>query len=223
VLHHLSRVLRLKVGDRLECFDGQGGCYVGVVRQHTRDRLTLTIEQRVEEPPGPLQITLAFAVIRPERIEWIIEKATELGVSRLVPFITSRTRMQRSPHGHAHRLTRWRRIVTEATRQCGRSFVPSIEVPQPFEQLMKEPLEQPTLLLTLAAEHRRGLEQCLRELQGMTSVTIMIGPEGDFSPEEIALATQRGAQLITIGQKPLRAETAAIVALTILQHAVGVL
>ena len=215
-LHHLLHVLRLSVGDRLECFDGQGRIYAGSVIRRARRELTVTIDRTTEESPAPVAITLAQALIKPERFEWAIQKATELGVARLMPMMTSRTAV-RPRAERAQRLARWQRIAEEASSQCGRATVPIIEEPQAFERILEQLRGRPAILFTLL--EGSPLEEHLLDLKGACEAAILIGPEGDFSPEEVALATQRGIRTARLGGLVLRSETAAIATLAILQHA----
>ena len=221
-VHHLVDVLRVGVGDRLECFDGQGRNYAGRIIRSARQAVTLAIDERTEEPTPRLAITLAQALIRPEPFEWVIEKATELGVTQILPTMTSRSRV-RWPRDHAPaRMKRWRRIAESAAAQCGRCLLPSIAEPRPFEDVLKTVGSRYALLPTLVepgtplGDHRGRLEQ-VRE------VMVLIGPEGDFTAEEVALAKRHGAHPVTLGRATLRSETAAIATLALLQHLAGVL
>ena len=110
-LHHVRDVLRLRAGDRLECFDGQGRSYAGTIVGSSRNSLNVAVDREAVEPQDRLQVTLAQALIKPERFEWCLQKATELGVARILPMVTSRTTV-RLPAAHAGgRLARWRRII----------------------------------------------------------------------------------------------------------------
>ena len=222
-LHHLLNVLRVQLGDRLDCFDGQGHRYIGTVRQRAHHHLLLTIDRQDDEPAGLLRITLAQALIQPQRFEWLIQKATELGVDRIVPVLTSRTRVQRFVHGGSpQRLGRWKRIVEQAARQCGRATLPCLEAPQPFEPLVRALGGKPAVLLTLT-EAGILLGEYLQTLGGAASLTMLIGPEGDFSPDEVRLAATHGVRVARLGGTTLRSETAGLVAIALVQHAVGVL
>ena len=212
-LHHLLHVLRVSVGDRLECFDGHGRIYTGSVIRRARRELTLTIDRTIEESPAPVAITLAQALIKPERFEWAIQKATELGIARLVPMVTSRTAVRL----RAQRLARWQRIAEEASSQCGRATVPIIEEPQTFARVLERRRGCLAILFTLL--DGSPLEEHLPDLKGACEAAILIGPEGDFSPEEVALAKQHGIRTARLGRLVLRSETAAIATLAILQHA----
>src|SRR3989338_8058444 len=125
-VHHLARVLRVKPGEIIECFDGQGGTYRGQVTHADATRLTVTVDQRREEPVPRVRVTLAQSLIPPAQFEWVLQKATELGAARIIPLIPSRTTIRPSSPAIAtggpgrHRMARWQRIVAEAATQSGR-------------------------------------------------------------------------------------------------------
>ena len=221
-LHHLLNVLRVGVGERLECFDGQGRSYAGRILRAGRQAATIAIDERMEEPPPRLAITLGQALIKPEQFEWVIQKATELGVTQILPTLTSRTRVRLPRSAGAARMTRWRRIAEAAAAQCGRSVVPLIAEPQGFEDVLQAVGSRYTLLPTLA-EQGTPLEDHGSRLQRAREAAVLIGPEGDFSAEEVALAKRHGAHPVTLGRATLKSETAAIATLAILQHVVGAL
>ena len=219
-LHHLRHVLRLGAADRLECFDGRGHSYVGSIVRGDRRQLTVSVDQRTEEPTPRLSITLAQALIRPERFEWLLEKATELGVVRVIPMMTDRTTARVVGDRGRARQARWQRIIASAASQCGRAKLPLLEAPQPFQRLVERFSGRPALLPTLTAEGE-SLAEGFRELREAAEAIVLIGPEGDFSPAEVALATRHGARPVGLGRHTLRSETAAIAILAVLQHAAG--
>lgn len=221
-VHHLVRVLRIKPGDELECFDGRGWTYRGRVTHVGAHQLTVSIDHRNQEPAPRFRLTLAQSLIQPARFEWVLQKATELGVAQITPVVTSRTTVRPSSRGAAHRMERWRRIVTEAAAQCGRATLPVVEEPQRFEEVLKTLGGRYVLVPTLAASGA-PLEDHLKRLAGVSDVIILIGPEGDFTPEEVSLAQRAGAHPASLGKTVLRSETAAMTTLAILQHTLGML
>ena len=222
-LHHLLHVLRVRVGDALECFDGQGRNYAGqVIRRRPRE-LVVKINAYATEPRRLLQVILAQSLIKLDRFEWLVQKATELGVDRIVPLVTARTIVRPSAGSSERRLERWRRIIRESAMQCGRRRLPVIEPPQPFEcALAGEPEGRCTIMPTLVGKPV-PLAEGLSGVRGAASAMLLIGPEGDFTPEEAAQAARRGAVLVSLGPLTLRSETAALAALAVLQHTVGAL
>lgn len=221
-LHHLVHVLRIVVGDRLECVDGSGRLYAGTVTSRSRQAVAVSVDTHRHPLSSLPHVTLAQALIKPERFEWAIQKATELGVARIIPLVTSRSAARYGSGRGSARMERWRRIVESAVEQCGRTTVPDLEEPRQFRELVARLKDRVALLPTLAVEGKT-LAECLPSLRRATEVTILIGPEGDFTDEEAALAIECGIQPVRLGPLTLRAETAAVVALTLIQHAVGVL
>lgn len=219
-LHHLVNVLRVQVGDRLECFDGAGNEYAGPILRCSRDSLVMTIRERATEMPQPLAVTLGQSLIQPERFEWVIQKTTELGVDRIIPLLTQRTTVRRlSREQAARKLTRWQRIAAEAAKQCGRSWLTRIDAPQELSEVLaaSSATDIRVLMPTLVGE-ARSLRSELDSLKGLTRVLVLIGPEGDFTAEEVALAQRAGAHPVSLGRLTLRSETAAIAVLAVLQH-----
>ena len=221
-VHHLVRVLRVRTGEPLECFDGHGRVYAGRMILCTPKAVTVAIEQRREVPPPHPSIVLAQALIQAQRFEWVIQKATELGAARIIPIITSRTTVRQTHPGDGQRLLRWRRIAQEATAQCGRATLPTVEAPQRFDHVLKTLASRYVLMPTLV-ERATPLKEHVGQMGGMDEVVVLIGPEGDFSPEEVALAKGAGVRTVTLGETTLRSETAAIAILAILQHILGTL
>ena len=221
-LHHLLHVLRVRVGDALECCDGQGRSYAGQVIHRSSHQLVVKINARILKPRQALHVTLAPSLIKLDRFEWVVQKATELGVDRIVPVVTARTIVRPSLAQAERRLERWRRIIRQAAQQCGRPSVPDIEPPQPFARFIAgvnraaSRLVMPTLARTTVA-----LQEGVAGVAEAGSVIIAIGPEGDFTPEEVDSAARQGAALVSLGLLTLRSETAAIATLAIVRYASG--
>ncbi|MBI3321576.1 MAG: 16S rRNA (uracil(1498)-N(3))-methyltransferase [Candidatus Omnitrophica bacterium] len=218
-LHHLLHVLRVQVGDPLECFDGQGQGYRGSVIRRSKRALVVAIDAKICEPAPRLRVTLALSLIRPERFEWALQKATELNVERVIPMIAVRTTARVSGDRASRKLERWRRIVREAAQQCGRLRVPELQAPQPLAALLPELDQYDTVLMPTLAGQTIPLERGVEPVSGPSRVAMLIGPEGDFTEEEAKVATQHGATLLSLGRLTLRSETAAIALLAILQYA----
>ena len=217
-LHHLIRVVRVKRGDRLECFDGAGHGYRGVICHLTRQALVVQVDETFDEPSAASQILLAQALIKPERFEWALQKATELGVTEVVPLTTQRTRSQPAARDPEKKVERWRRIAAEAAKQCGRLTIPVIKSPQPLESFVETLTPSSLALMPTLSRETVPLKTVLDGPGRYSSVVTLIGPEGDFTHEEAALAERRGARLVSLGRRTLRSETAAITLLAILQY-----
>jgi 16S rRNA (uracil1498-N3)-methyltransferase len=199
--HHLLRVLRLTAGAEVSVFDGKGGSARARVEQVIGSDVELRILGPEDSRESPLSLTLAVAPPKGDRASFLIEKLTELGVSRLIPLETARGRSASS-------LDRWRRISLEACKQSGRSRALAIEGPRSVASVLEEPK-----LLLMAHPGAAPLA-----VHSATKVIALVGPEGGWSEEEIALARARGAELFGLGPRTLRTETAAIAAATLLQY-----
>ena len=220
-LHHLTRVLRLKPGDWVKGFDGQGTQYLGRIEQIASDHLVLQLTKSRRGEADPLSITLAQALIKGDRFAWVVQKATELGVERIVPLITQRTVVRPAAGESQGRQSRWLRIAKEAAAQSGRARLPRVDTPEPFESFVTSFRHADLLLLPTLAVPTVPIRQVIGRTPSPRAVTVLIGPEGDFTPEEAALAQAHGAQAVSLGRLTLRSETAALATLAILQHAVG--
>lgn len=215
--HHLCRVLRLKEGDRLYALDGQGMLYHVTLDAVSKDRAQGHVT--ASEPAGgepPVPITLAAAIPKGERWEWILQKATELGVTRILPLMTSRTVVQVDARKAADKQARWQKIVLEAAEQCERGRVPEVLPPKPFAAFVKSPPEG----LMLACLERAGhaLPQVLEAAARPEAVTVVVGPEGGFTPQEAEQMLAIGAKGISLGRRILRAETASLAVLAMLAY-----
>ncbi len=216
---YLTRVLRLAVGHEVEIFDGGGIQIDGRIAAVGARATEVALGQRRQVPLPRVFITLLQAVPRGDRMDWIVQKATELGVGRIVPALTSRSVARPAAAG---RPTRWRTIAEEAARQSGRADVPVIDAPLPLAE---------ALVLPVAPDARRlmlfeGVRDC--PLRGALTgherdVLLLVGPEGGFAPDEVTAARVAGFGPVGLGARILRVETAALVALTLVQAAVGAL
>lgn len=210
---HLREVLRLKPGDVVSVFDGEGKEFRGVVAQARRESAELELQDEIEpaRPESPLQITLAVALLKGEKFDLVVQKATELGVSSFVPLITRHADIKlRDEADAAKRVARWQRIALEAAKQSGRAVVPHVRSPTTFQAVLKNPC------LLFSEKEGQGLKQIDTD-----EVTAIIGSEGGWSDEELDQARAAGVQIVTLGGRVLRAETAAITAAALLQHRFG--
>ncbi|HEY0727827.1 MAG TPA: 16S rRNA (uracil(1498)-N(3))-methyltransferase [Pyrinomonadaceae bacterium] len=210
---HLREVLRLKPGDEVSVFDGAGKEFRARVAQARREFAELDLDEEIApaRPESPLQIELAVALLKGEKFDLVVQKATELGVTKIIPLTTKHADIKLRDESDANkRVARWQRIALEAAKQCGRGIVPEVTAPNSFKSVLKNPC----LLFSEKGGH--GLTQIDTD-----SVTAIIGSEGGWSDEEIEQARDAGAQIVTLGGRILRAETAAITAATLLQHRFG--
>jgi 16S rRNA (uracil1498-N3)-methyltransferase len=215
--NHIMRVLRLRDGDALTLFDGHGGEYAARIVGFRKDSVQVEVqEHRDVERESLLNLTLAQGISRGERMDWVMQKATELGVARIVPVITERTVVKLDERQSARKVEHWRGIVIAACEQSGRNRVPEVTAPCAFHEVLRSD-ERAGRRLLLSPVGRLNA----RELALSGSATLLVGPEGGLSPGEQDLALGAGFEQVRMGPRILRTETAAIAALTILQHDYG--
>jgi len=212
---HLREVLRLKPGDEVSVFDGEGKEFRARVAQARRDFAELQLDDEIEpaRPESPLRITLAVALLKGEKFDLVVQKATELGVTKIVPLITRYADIKlRDESDASKRVARWQRIALEAAKQSGRALVPEVKLPEQLQSVLRP--SDPCLMFS--EKGGRGLTEIKTD-----EITAIIGSEGGWSDEELDEARAAGAQIVTLGGRLLRAETAAITAAVLLQHRFG--
>ncbi len=212
--HYLRTVLRLHAGDEVEVFDGEGGAWTAALGEGDE----LALGPRREVPPPGARVWLAFALPRGEKADLVVQKATELGVERLLPFAAERSVVRLDPRRAAERARRWRRIAAAAARQCGRADVPEVDAAA----------ELATVLAAAPRGFRRlvfhgaGGERLAEVVDpGAAGHLLVVGPEGGLAPAEVDRCLAAGARLASLGPRVLRAETAAIAAVALVQHLAG--
>ena len=217
---HITRVLRLRVGDALILFDGAGGEYeASIDKAHGGEVIVAVGAQQAIERESPLELTLAQGVSRGERMDLVVQKATELGVSRLVPVLTERSVVRLTAQQSDRKVNHWRAIAIAACEQCGRNRLPSVAAPVALRDFLRsDVLTTPGARLLLSPVGTGALNDVPRPSGG---VTILIGPEGGLTDEEEHTAVTAGFTTLRLGPRVLRTETAAIAALALLQRQFG--
>ena len=222
---HLRGVLRLKPGDEVYIFDGLGREFQCSITEFARDAARLEIISEAEpfRPESPLQLTLAIALLKGEKFDLVTQKASELGVTRIVPIRTKHADIQlRDGREAGKRVQRWQRIALEAAKQSGRARVTEISTPVPFDALVSAP-EVDDQHKVMFSERGGAAFSELRNTfrENPDSIIAAIGSEGGWSDEEISLARKHHWSIVTLSGRTLRAETAAITAAVLLQHSFG--
>jgi 16S rRNA (uracil1498-N3)-methyltransferase len=215
---HLRDVLRLKAGDEVYVFDGRGHEFRCSIVNMSRHAAELHIESEVEpaKPESQLELNLCVALLKGEKFDLVVQKATELGVNKVTPLITRYADIHlRDESDATKRVGRWQRIALEAAKQSGRAFVPEISAPVAFEAVTVEGLG-----VMFSERGGVSLEKLLNQ-PSPSAVTALVGSEGGWSDEEIESARARNFHVITLGGRILRAETAAITVTALLQHMFG--
>lgn len=210
---HLTKVLRLRVGDSLVVFNGQGGEYTARLGDVARRTATIEIGECVERSvESPLELVLLQGVSRGERMDYTVQKAVELGVSRIVPVITERTVVNLKADRQLRRCEHWQSVVNSACEQSGRNHVPLVAPIASFAEAIGA--AAPGLRLVL---HHRAASNLTALPAPQGPVSLLIGPEGGLSAQEIAAAEAGGFVPLCLGPRVLRTETAALAALAVLQ------
>lgn len=208
VAHHAREVLRLRPGAAAQVFDGQGNEYQATVERIDRRHVTMHLGSPVSaRPEAPLRIVLALSTLRGDGMEWVVQKATELGVAEIRPLVTARTDSAARPALLGTRQERWEKVASGAAEQCGRAVVPSIAPTTHLDPLLAEPFEGRRLIFSATG----GVG--LRSLPAPTAVQVLIGPPGGWDPIELERAAHAGFEAASLGPRTLRTETAAIAAI----------
>lgn len=216
--NHIARVLRLAVGDALVLFDGGGGEYAGRIEAMGKGAVVVAVGERYAvERESPRSLVLMQGISRGERMDWVIQKATELGVSRLVPVLTERSVVRLDARQARAKQQHWQGVAVGASEQSGRDRVPEVALPLPLAQALRElAAGGMRLLLSPAGATDLGGLDC-----PPGPLTVLIGPEGGFAEGEERAALAQGFVALRLGPRVLRTETAAVAALALLQHRFG--
>ena len=218
--HHLTRVLRLGEGARMFVFDGEGVEYECEVARVAKREVELNPVRRLDDVvESPLRLTLAQALIKGDKFDWVIQKATELGVTRIVPLATDHCDLKRAGERAEQRLQRWRRISLEALKQCGRRRLVEICDPAPFDDFCGSTAQSARLIFSERGGESLG--EVSAKLQNVNQLSLCVASEGGWSERELLKAESSGFTPVSLGSRILRTETAAIVAVTLAQHLFG--
>jgi 16S rRNA (uracil1498-N3)-methyltransferase len=216
--HHLGRVLRLAPGARVLVCDGRGRAVAAVVQTLGSDETVLALKEEVSAPvESPLGITLGLALAKGEAMDQVVRQATEMGVQQLIPFVSTYSEKV-APERARRRLARWQRQAREALKSCQRLYLPEISPVQDFPKILQGPEE--AKFLCYEEERGGGLQSHLSRSRP-AGARLIIGPEGGFTPGEVDQARDAGFQVVSLGPRRLRVETATLAALAILQYAWG--
>jgi 16S rRNA (uracil1498-N3)-methyltransferase len=226
--HHLMHVLRMTPGDAAFVFDGCGNEYPCSLRGFSDNHAQLEIDgsplDNIVE--SSLDLTLAQALAKGEKFDFIIQKATELGVSKIAPLVTRYADVRLDENQTPRRIERWKRISLEALKQCGRRKLVEITAPCTVPAFVgaanRSPIQDsPHVSLLFSERGGVALTEALTEVSKSSQLTALIGPEGGWSDDELEILNESGCRSVTLGPRVLRTETAAIAALTLIQHALG--
>jgi len=205
---HVVQVLRMKIGEQLQLTDGKGNLFTAAIIDDNRKRCQVKIETTQQQPAAKKQISIAISLVKNNtRFEWFLEKATEIGVTEIIPLICERTEKQSFRHD------RMKGILVSAMLQSQQCWLPNLHEATKFTELIKRSAHQQKFIAHCEEDKKQPINQYINQ---STDQLICIGPEGDFSKEEIALALKNGFIPVALGDTRLRTETAGIVAATLL-------
>lgn len=212
---HMLRTLRLRTGDAFFAFDEEGNRYrMRILESTSRSLRAEVLESFPPEPPPEVAVTLLVGLPKADKMDFILEKATELGCSRVIPFRSSRTIPRLDAQDAGRRLLRWERVALSAAKQCGSGRVPDISPLLPFAEALRAGAAAEGKVLFYEGEGRFGLKKVFAGLSCAKSVALLIGPEGGFSEDEVGEAERAGFMRAGLGSRILRVETAAVAALS---------
>ncbi len=214
--HHLSKVLRMQAGRELILFNGTGGEFTAIIQEVSKKYVTVAVAEHIaDNRESPLQLELAIGISRGERFEWVLQKATELGVTKITPLITERTEVKVGGDRQEKLVDRWQQIVISACEQCQRNLLPELSAPVQISEWLTAVNSD----LRFVLHHRDS--KTLPAEQKPQSVTLLIGPEGGLSESEISQAQAKDFNALTLGPRVLRTETAPVAAISLVQYLWG--
>jgi len=220
-IRRIRQVLRLKPGDTLALFDGEGNECNAVISSLSSRRVSLTLLQELSPVvvESPLKVILGLGLLKSSRFDWLVQKVTELGVSEIVPFFSSRVVPRWEESKGRSRQARWQKIASEAARQCRRVSIPKVHPPCSFEEMLAMEFAGAGKVFLWEEERAGTLKGALA--QGASTIYALVGPEGGFSQPEALRAQEAGFLPVRLGPRILRAETAGIVIVSLLQFSLG--
>jgi 16S rRNA (uracil1498-N3)-methyltransferase len=216
--HHVARVLRAVIGDQLILFNGAGDEYLSVITAMMKKHVIVDIRSRLSRiVESPIAIDLVQGIARGEKMDFIVQKATELGVKRIIPLITERCGVRLIEERGQKRLQHWQSVAVSACEQSGRHHLPEIMVPMAFKGWLTQVKVKHGLVLSPQLSGKLASTVS----SAYSSVMLLIGPEGGLSTQEVTMAMKQGFKPLCLGPRILRTETATVAAISILQHRYG--
>jgi 16S rRNA (uracil1498-N3)-methyltransferase len=223
-LKYVKSVLRMKKGDHLILFDGAGWEYEAVIKNFSAKGINVEVLGKNRIQDEAVKITVLQALPKANKMDSIVQKATELGACRIIPFRSVRSVPQLTADKARVRVLRWRSIATEAARQCGRADIPEVNDVLSFEETLASAEGGTLKIIFWEEESQRGIKKLLRDkrCEGAKDISVMIGPEGGFSRAEVESAVRSGFISVSLGRNVLKVETAAVTIISIIQYELGI-
>jgi 16S rRNA (uracil1498-N3)-methyltransferase len=221
-VRHISKVLRLRQGEHILVADGTGREYLAELQEIGKETVKAFIkESRQGKNEPPLDVYLIQGLPKGEKFDLIVQKGTEIGIKKIIPVNMERTIVQITKDKAEKRRERWQRIAGEAAKQCRRSIIPQVDSATELGHALNSIPSGTVIIVPWESECTRGIKGLLNDLNNISSVAILIGPEGGIAPEEVALAEKYGAQTVSLGPRILRTETAGLVAAVLVLYHFG--
>ena len=208
-VHHIKDVLRLKINDKVKVFDDWGNEYICLLKEFLNNQVILEIKNRLLSKTHKIKITVACAIPKKSKMDDIIDKLTQLGVERIIPLVTQRVIIKFDKDKENQRLQRWKKIAQSGSQQSQRNTLPVIEAIKGFNEILSESKNFDLKLIPTLLGKRKSLKEILANAKPK-NILVLIGPEGDFTDEEIDLAIKAGCIPVSLGELVLRVDTAAI-------------
>ncbi len=221
---HISKVLRLRVGDTIEICDGIKWEYIAEIQEISKDQVRASFRERFpSHREASVKVKLYQGIPKAAKMELIIQKTTEMGITEVIPVITKRTIVQLNEKDQAKKNDRWKKIAVEAAKQSKRGILPYIHQPLTFQQALSHGEANDINIIAYENEDHRGVRSILQEVKPSEPQTIgiWIGPEGGFEKEEIEAAKEKSIHSVTLGPRILRTETAGLALLSMIMYELG--
>jgi len=218
--HHAIDVMRLKDSDKVIIFDGTGNEYTGFINKIDPKSKKATVEVvKIETPSSgkTSEVVLAQAIPKKGKMDYIVEKATELGVKRIVPLVTGRTIVRPGEGGGEKKVSRWRKLAIESAKQSGRADIPAVSEVTPFKKAIEEIERYDLALFACLSGKTVSLKKAVGDFKS-GKIIVFVGPEGDFTAEEISLASGKNCRQVSLGWRVLKSDTAGLFLISVLDY-----
>lgn len=219
--HHISKVLRLQVGDIIVVVAPDGQAATARIKELATDQVALLLQEAIiEQKEAPVNVYLAQGLPKSDKMDYIVQKAVELGIKAVYPIQMEHSVVQYDPTKKNARRERWQKLSVEAAKQCGRTLVPTVEPIKSLAELFADLPEPIVVIMLYEGQAGQGLKQVLAE-NSAASYLLLVGPEGGFSTKEVTLCQEQGAYIATIGPRILRTETASLAGVAMIMYEYG--
>lgn len=213
--HHIANVLRLGIESEIVIFNGEGHEFDGKIKEISKNLIRIMITKKYQSKKRPFEITLACAIPKKAKFDFIVEKLTELGVDKIIPLETERSEVRYNKERMPDKVSHWRQVAINASKQSQRSFIPQIDDVKGFKNVISEVGNYDLAIFPTLEGQRINMPEVLSGFKGK-NIIVFIGPEGDFSEEEVKLAKKSGCKIVTLGENVLKVDTAAITVVAVL-------